>query len=72
MGEISPGHPKVAPLDPPPLGLIMHLGSKHPKISWTSRRIRLGVAHHGAPSAWTAPTKDTAQPERKQQKKNRR
>ena len=50
----------------------MHLGSKaFPKISWTSRRIRLGVAHHGAPSAWTAPTKDD-KTERKQQKKNRR
>ena len=36
----------------------MHLGNKRPKISWSSRRIRLGVAHHGAPSAWTAPTKD--------------
>jgi hypothetical protein len=51
----------------------MHLGSKaFPKISWTSRRIRLGVAHHGAPSAWTAPTKDADKTERKQQKKNRR
>jgi hypothetical protein len=42
----------------------MHLGSKRPKISWSSRRIRLGVAHHGAPSSWTAPAKEVA-PERK-------
>jgi hypothetical protein len=49
----------------------MHLGIKRPKISWSSRRIRLGVAHHGAPSAWTAPTKDTAG-ERKQPNKKRR
>ncbi len=49
----------------------MHLGSKRPKISWSSRRIRLGVAHHGAPSAWTAPAKDVTQ-ERKQPKKGRR
>jgi len=49
----------------------MHLGNKRPKISWSSRRIRLGVAHHGAPSAWTAPTKDVAQ-DRKHPKKGRR
>lgn len=48
----------------------MHLGAKRPKIalSWSSRRIRLGVAHHGAPSSWTAPVKDTAQ-ERKGKKR---
>jgi hypothetical protein len=51
----------------------MHIGSKtFPKISWTSRRLRLGVAHHGAPSAWTAPAKEADKTERKQQKKNRR
>jgi hypothetical protein len=33
-------------------------GKPRPKISWSSRRIRLGVAHHGAPSTWTAPVKD--------------
>jgi len=49
----------------------MQLGSKRPKISWSSRRIRLGVAHHGAPSSWTAPTKDVVQ-DRKQPKKGRR
>jgi hypothetical protein len=73
MGEISPGHHKVAQDDPPPLGSIMHLGSKaFPKISWTSRRIRLGVAHHGAPSGWVAPTKDADIKPEKKQKKNRR
>jgi hypothetical protein len=50
----------------------MHLGIKRPKISWTSRRIRLGVAHHGAPSAWTAPAKDTAPVDSKPQNKKRR
>jgi hypothetical protein len=49
----------------------MHLGIKRPKISWSSRRIRLAVAHHGAPSAWTAPTKD-AGGDRKVQNKKRR
>ena len=39
----------------------MHLGKSLPKLSlsFNTRRVRLGVAHHGAPSAWTAPTKDT-------------
>jgi hypothetical protein len=50
----------------------MHLGSKRPKISWSSRRLRLGVAHHGAPSSWTAPTKETGAQDRKQPKKGRR
>ena len=50
----------------------MTLGIKRPKISWTSRRIRLGVAHHGAPSAWTAPTKDVAGDCGKQPNKKRR
>jgi hypothetical protein len=36
----------------------MVLGKPRPKISWSSRRIRLGVAHHGTPSSWTPPTKD--------------
>jgi hypothetical protein len=49
----------------------MQIGTKRPKISWSSRRIRLAVAHHGAPSAWTAVSKDTA-PERKPQEKKRR
>ena len=50
----------------------MHLGIKRPKISWSSRRIRLGVAHHGAPSAWTAPTKDAPSDRRQQPNKKRR
>lgn len=50
----------------------MLLGKNRPKISWTTRRIRLGVAHHGAPSAWTPPTKDTAPEQRKHPKKGRR
>ena len=51
----------------------MLLGKKAPKVSFQARRFRLGVAHHGAPSAWMAPVKDTA-PEResKPSKKNRR
>ena len=39
----------------------MVLGKPRPKISWSSRRIRLGVAHHGAPSSWIAPSKDRTQ-----------
>jgi hypothetical protein len=38
----------------------MLLGKARPKLalSFTTRRLRLGVAHHGTPSAWHAPTKD--------------
>ena len=54
-----------------PSARSMQLGTKRPKISWSSRRIRLGVAHHGTPSAWTAVSKDTAT-ERKQPGKKRR
>jgi hypothetical protein len=50
----------------------MHPGIKRPKISWSSRRIRLGVSHNGSPSAWTAPTKEVAAPDRKHPKKGRR
>jgi hypothetical protein len=51
----------------------MHLGKAVPKLpmSFSTRRIRLGVAHHGAPSAWTAPTKDAGANRTKQQKKRR-
>jgi len=51
----------------------MHPGKVVPKLamSFSTRRIRLGVAHHGAPSAWTAPTKDTAQAREKPSKKRR-
>ena len=40
----------------------MLLGKVRPKLalSFTTRRLRLGIAHHGAPSAWSAPTTDTA------------
>ncbi|MDB4962366.1 MAG: hypothetical protein JWP01_2365 [Myxococcales bacterium] len=40
----------------------MTFGKAVPKLvpSFMRRRIRLGVAHHGAPSGWVAPTKDTA------------
>lgn len=31
-------------------------------LSFTTRRIRLGVAHHGAPSTYTAPSKDSPAP----------
>jgi len=48
----------------------MVLGKPRPKISWSSRRIRLGVAHHGAPSSWTPPVKDHTL-ERTKQKKRR-
>jgi hypothetical protein len=38
----------------------MHLGKAVPKLvpSFSRRRIRLGVAHHGAPSRWVAPVKE--------------
>ncbi len=38
----------------------MHLGKSAPKLvpSFSTRRIRLGVSHHSAPSRWTAPAKD--------------
>ena len=42
----------------------MYLGKARPKIalSFSRRRIRLGVAHHGAPSTYTAPSKDHPAP----------
>jgi hypothetical protein len=49
----------------------MALGKTRPKISWSSRRIRLGVAHHGAPSSWAAPAKDRAPEPAKPTKKPR-
>jgi hypothetical protein len=39
----------------------MQLGKSRPMkiaMSFSTRRIRLGVAHHGAPSAWSAPVKE--------------
>jgi hypothetical protein len=49
----------------------MHSG-KAPKLapSFMRRRIRLGISHHGSPSAWTAPAKDTT-PDRRPAKKRR-
>lgn len=37
----------------------MHLGKTAPKLvpSFMRRKLRLAVAHHGAPSQWTAPAK---------------
>jgi hypothetical protein len=49
----------------------MTLGKARPKLSFTTRKIRLGVAHHGAPSTYTAPSKD-AHAERARGKKQRR
>jgi hypothetical protein len=51
----------------------MTFGKAVPKLvpSFMTRRIRLGVAHHGAPSGWVAPTKDTAVERTKPQKKRR-
>ena len=43
----------------------MTLGKARPKfaLSYTTRRIRLGVTHSGAPSTYMAPSKDQpAQP----------
>jgi hypothetical protein len=53
-----------------PYGEIM-VFKVRPKISWQSRRIRLGVAHHGSPSAWAAPVKDQAAERTKPHKKRR-
>jgi len=53
----------------------MHLGKSFPKLSLScsTRRIRLGVGHHGAPSAWTAPVKDRdVAPERDKSRKQKR
>jgi hypothetical protein len=51
----------------------MTFGKAVPKLapSFTTRRIRLGVAHHGAPSGWVAPAKDTGSGRVKQLKKRR-
>lgn len=50
----------------------MHLGKSAPKLvpSFMRRKIRLGIAHHGAPSQWTAPAKE-APAERPKAKKRR-
>jgi hypothetical protein len=52
----------------------MQLGKARPKLalSFSTRRIRLGIAHHGAPSAWSAPVKDVAAEQSEPRKKRRR
>lgn len=51
----------------------MLIGKAVPKLmpSFATRRIRLGVAHHGAPSGWVAPTKDVAVESPRPKKKRR-
>jgi hypothetical protein len=53
----------------------MHLGKPRLAgkiaLSCSTRRIRLGVAHHGAPSAWSAPTKDVPAERSRPNKKRR-
>jgi hypothetical protein len=51
----------------------MQLGKARPKLalSFSTRRIRLGVAHHGAPSAWAAPAKDVPAERSRPHKKRR-
>jgi hypothetical protein len=50
----------------------MTLGKARPKLSFTTRKIRLGVSHHGAPSTYTAPQKDPAPAPQARGKKPRR
>lgn len=52
----------------------MTIGKARPKIalSFTTRRIRLGVAHHGSPSSYTAPSKDNRATPPSRGKKQRR
>jgi hypothetical protein len=52
----------------------MTLGKARPKfaLSFTTRRIRLGVSHSGAPSSYTAPSKDDVQPAPPAHKKKHR
>jgi hypothetical protein len=49
----------------------MLLGKARPKIalSFSTRRIRLGVAHHGTPSTYIAPSKDNATPQHKKKRR---
>jgi hypothetical protein len=51
----------------------MQLGIKRPKMSigsWSSRRLHLGVSHHGTVSSWQAPQREVA--ERTPDKKNKK
>jgi hypothetical protein len=50
----------------------MTLGKARPKLSFSTRKIRLGVAHHGAPSTYTAPQKDPEPVPQARGKKQRR
>jgi hypothetical protein len=47
----------------------MHPGKVRPKlelgVSFTRRRLRLGVAHHGSPGAWVAPVKEAPAQDKK-------
>jgi hypothetical protein len=50
----------------------MQLGIKRPKISigsWSSRRLSLGVSHHGTATAWQAPQKEVTERAQKGKKK---
>jgi hypothetical protein len=49
----------------------MLLGKARPKLSmsFSTRRIRLGVAHNGVPSAYVAPSKDHGTPQDKPKKR---
>ncbi len=51
----------------------MTFGKAVPKLvpSFMTRRIRLGVAHHGAPSGWIAPSKDASGPTKQPPKQRR-
>lgn len=51
----------------------MTFGKAVPKLlpTFMTRRMRLGVAHHGAPSGWVAPSKDTGSGPIKAPKKKR-
>jgi hypothetical protein len=43
----------------------MHPSKARPSkltLSCSHRRVRLGIAHHGAPSDWTAPAKAAPEP----------
>jgi hypothetical protein len=53
---------------------FMTLGKARPKfaLSFTTRRIRLGVSHSGTPSSYTAPSKDTQPAPPAHKKKQRR
>jgi hypothetical protein len=52
----------------------MTLGKARPKfaLSFSTRRIRLGVSHSGAPSSYIAPSKDTQPAPPAHKKKQRR